>query len=114
MTKSLNNYKLNEATKHIVKFMDNLTNWYIRRSRKRFWKSDTDTDKIQAYNTLHEVLTETCKLIAPYMPFVSEYIFKNLTNKESVHLELFPITNPAFILSDLTQNTTQVQDIITL
>jgi len=74
--------------------MDNLTNWYIRRSRKRFWKSENDGDKIEAYNTLNEVLVELSKVISPFMPFVSEYIFKELTGKQSVHLELFPETNP--------------------
>lgn len=114
ITTSLDNYKLNEAAKPIVKFMDNLTNWYVRRSRKRFWKSDTDTDKLEAYNTLYEVLVETCKVIAPYMPFVSEFIYKNLTWSESVHLELYPVKNPAFIFEDLNINTSQVQNIITL
>lgn len=114
MTQALDEYKLNEAAKPIVKFMDNLTNWYIRRSRKRFWGSGMTQDKMQAYNTLYDVLVETTKLIAPYMPFVSEYIFRNLTGKTSVHLELYPITNPAFILKDLNYNTQEVQDIITL
>lgn len=112
--KSLDNYKLNEAAKPIVKFMDNLTNWYIRRSRKRFWKSDTDSDKLEAYNTLYDVLVEVSKVIAPYMPFVSEYIFKNLSSKTSVHLELYPTKNKAFIFEDLNWNTKEVQDIITL
>jgi isoleucyl-tRNA synthetase len=59
--------------------MDNLTNWYIRRSRKRFWKSENDMDKIEAYNTLYEILIEITKIISPFMPFVSESIYKNLT-----------------------------------
>jgi len=59
--------------------MDNLTNWYIRRSRKRFWKSENDNDKIEAYNTLYEVLVELSKIISPFMPFVSENIYKSLT-----------------------------------
>jgi len=59
--------------------MDNLTNWYIRRSRKRFWKTENDSDKLEAYETLYFTLVETCKIIAPFMPFVSEYIYKNLT-----------------------------------
>jgi isoleucyl-tRNA synthetase len=59
--------------------MDNLTNWYIRRSRKRFWKSENDGDKMQAYNTLHEVLVTVSKLIAPFMPFIAENMYQNLT-----------------------------------
>lgn len=114
MTKALDNYRLNDGAKPIVSFMDNLTNWYVRRSRKRFWWTGMDSDKEEAYNTLYEVLVETTKLIAPYMPFVSEYIFKNLTGKESVHLELYPVKNPSFILKDLSESTKEVQDIITL
>jgi len=59
--------------------MDNLTNWYIRRSRKRFWKSENDNDKLEAYETLYYTLVELSKIIAPFMPFVSEHIFKNLS-----------------------------------
>ncbi len=114
VSNALDNYKLNEAAKPIVKFMDNLTNWYVRRSRKRFWWNEMTQDKLEAYNTLYEILVETCKIIAPFMPFVSENIFKNLTGKESVHLELFPVKNPAFIFEDLSKNTKEVQDIITL
>ncbi|MDR1987750.1 MAG: class I tRNA ligase family protein [Candidatus Peribacteria bacterium] len=98
----------------MVKFMDNLTNWYIRRSRKRFWKSENDSDKQQAYETLYFVLVELCKIIAPLMPFVSEHIFKELTNKKSVHLEDFPIYNSNLIDEKLSEDTDKVQKIITL
>jgi isoleucyl-tRNA synthetase len=114
MTKALDNYRLNDGAKSIPAFMDNLTNWYVRRSRKRFWGTGMTQDKHEAYNTLYEVLVEVSKLIAPYMPFVSEYIFKNLTDKESVHLELYPVKNPAFIFKNLSQSTAEVQNIITL
>jgi isoleucyl-tRNA synthetase len=56
--------------------MDNLTNWYIRRSRRRFWKSENDFDKDLAYKTLYQVLIETAKVIAPVVPFISEEVFK--------------------------------------
>ena len=62
-----------------------LNNWYIRRSRSRFWDEDTD-----AFNTLYTVLVMVCRLIAPFAPFISEYIYKNLTGAESVHLTDFP------------------------
>jgi len=107
-------YKLNDAARPIAKFMDNLTNWYIRRSRKRFWKSESDNDKIEAYNTLYDILVETTKIIAPFMPFVSEYIYKELTWKESVHLDLFPEAVDWFILDNLNNDTDKVQKIITL
>ena len=94
--------------------MDNLTNWYIRRSRKRFWKNETDSDKLEAYNTLYDVLTETSKVIAPYMPFVSDYIFKNLTGKTSVHLERYPDKNRSINLEELNKNTAEAKEIMTL
>lgn len=108
------NYKLNEAAKPIVKFMDNLTNWYIRRSRKRFWKTENDSDKLEAYETLYFTLVETCKIIAPFMPFVSEYIYKNLTWNESVHLCDFPKYDSSLINLELNSETEKVQKIITL
>ncbi|MDD2907221.1 MAG: isoleucine--tRNA ligase [Candidatus Gracilibacteria bacterium] len=107
-------YKLNEAAKPIVKFMDNLTNWYIRRSRKRFWKSENDNDKLEAYETLYFTLVETCKIIAPFMPFVSEYIYKNLTSETSVHLTDFPKYDSSLINLELNKDTDLVQKVITL
>lgn len=114
VTNAFEKYKLNEATRPIVKFMDNLTNWYIRRSRKRFWKSENDWDKLQAYETLYFALVELTKILAPFMPFVSENIFKNLTWKESVHLENFPIYNKNLIDLELNETTDKVQKIINL
>ena len=110
----LDNYKINESTRVIVRFMDNLTNWYIRRSRKRFWKSENDSDKLQAYETLYTVLVEFCKLIAPFMPFISEHIYKNLTWQESVHLWAFPDKIESFILTDLNKDMELTQKIISL
>lgn len=110
----LDAYKLNEASRPIIQFMDNLTNWYIRRSRKRFWKSESDNDKLEAYSTLYDVLVELTKVIAPFMPFVSEYIYKELTKKESVHLDLFPTPVKSWIFDDLNNDTDKVQKIITI
>jgi len=72
-------YDVYGAAKPIEKFVDNLSNWYIRRSRRRFWKSESDSDKKQAYETLHYVLITLSKLMAPFTPFISEEIFRNLT-----------------------------------
>lgn len=80
-------YDLVAASTPIYEFMDDLTNWYIRRSRRRFWKSESDSDKTQAYNTLYVTLVEMCKVLAPFMPFISEHIYRDLTGRESVHLE---------------------------
>ncbi len=89
----LEKYDIYGGAKDIEKFIDNLSNWYIRRSRKRFWKSEDDNDKESAYQTLYTVLVELSKLMAPFTPFISEEIYRNLTGKESVHLADFPIAN---------------------
>jgi isoleucyl-tRNA synthetase len=94
--------------------MDNLTNWYIRRSRKRFWKTENDGDKLQAYETLNHVLVEATKVISPFMPFISEYMYKNLTGNESVHLTDFPTFDPKSINEQLNSDTDTIQKIITL
>jgi len=86
----LDNYDIYSAAKKIEIFIDNLSNWYIRRSRKRFWKSENDTDKNEAYATLHMVLVELSKLMAPFTPFIAEEIYTNLTGEESVHLASYP------------------------
>jgi isoleucyl-tRNA synthetase len=105
---------MNLVTRPIFEFMDNLTNWYIRRSRRRFWKSENDQDKLFAYHTLYEVLVETAKVIAPVMPFVSEEVYKNLTSKESVHLEFFPSFNEKLIDESLIKDMDKAQKIINL
>lgn len=89
-TEDIESYDLQKASNSIYKFVDDLTNWYIRRSRRRFWKSEDDGDKSSAYATLFEVLTTLCKIVAPFMPFVSEEIYRNLTGEESVHLAEYP------------------------
>ncbi len=82
---ALAEYKPDTAVKEFVRFLDVLNNWYIRRSRSRFWDEDTD-----AFNTLYTVLVMVCRLMAPFAPFISEYIYKNLTGAESVHLTDWP------------------------
>jgi isoleucyl-tRNA synthetase len=99
----LEKYDIYGPTKLIENFIDNLSNWYIRRSRKRFWKSENDTDKKQAYETLHYVLTELSKLMAPFTPFVSEEIYKNMTQEESVHLADFPKADEELIDAELNE-----------
>jgi isoleucyl-tRNA synthetase len=82
---ALDEYKPDIAIREFTRFLEVLNNWYIRRSRERFWNEDKD-----AFNMLYHVLCEFCKLLAPFAPFVSDYIFRNLTGQESVHLEKFP------------------------
>lgn len=84
-------YELYDATEHIRNFIEVLTNWYLRRSRRRFWKSGNDEDKLTAYNTLYSVLMIFTKILAPFLPFLAEYIYIALKNegendKISVHL----------------------------
>lgn len=85
-------YNLPRAVKPILEFVDDASNWYVRRSRKRFWKSDNDGDKEMAYRTLHYVLVQLSRVMAPFTPFLSEELFIKLTGHESVHLELWPET----------------------
>jgi isoleucyl-tRNA synthetase len=87
---SFETYDLQRGARAIVDFLDDLTNWYVRRSRRRFWDSGMTDDKKAAYETLHRVLTDFSKVLAPYAPFISERVFQTLTLKESVHLEWFP------------------------
>lgn len=108
----LENYDIYSATGMIEKFVDNLSNWYIRRSRKRFWKSENDSDKNGAYATLHYVLVELSKLMAPFTPFVAEEIYKNLTGEESVHLAEFPKANGKLIDEKLNEEMNRVRNIV--
>ena len=86
--RGLNNYNLQDATKPILPFLDDASNWYVRRSRRRFWKSEDDGDKNDAYRTLHYVLVRLSYMLAPFTPFLAEELYHNLTGgNESVHLK---------------------------
>jgi isoleucyl-tRNA synthetase len=83
-------YDISSALKQLLPFIDNASNWYVRRSRKRFWKSSNDKDKNDAYTTLHYVLTQLAIIMAPFTPFLAEELYRNLTGGESVHLLDWP------------------------
>jgi isoleucyl-tRNA synthetase len=83
VTAAMDNYDLQRAVRPFVAFIEDLTNWYIRRSRRRFWKSEDDGDKQQAYATLYHTLIELCKIAAPFTPFIAEEIYRNLTQFNS-------------------------------
>ena len=86
--KGLDDYNLQDATKPILPFLDDASNWYVRRSRRRFWRSEDDADKNDAYKTLHYVLVRLSYLLAPFTPFLAEELYHNLTgDNESVHLK---------------------------
>ncbi|MCL2722253.1 MAG: isoleucine--tRNA ligase, partial [Treponema sp.] len=91
---ALDAYDLSKAIDPILRFIDLLNNWYIRRSRRRFWRSENDSDKLEAYGTLFEALKTLITIAAPFMPFTTDAIWRNLRlegEKESVHLTDFPI-----------------------
>lgn len=110
-------YDLQQAVRPLVQFINDLTNWYIRRSRRRFWKSEDDADKTRAYETLHTVLLRLCQIAAPFTPFISEEIFRNLRTAdlpESVHLCDYPL--PGTLPRDpaLEAQMARVQDVVGL
>ena len=108
-------YDLNKVTKLIVPFLnDDLSNWYIRSNRRRFWDSELTESKKAVYLTTYEVLVALCKLCAPITPYVTEEIYKNLTNEESVHLSTFPVENEDYIEEALEERMDLIRDICSL
>ena len=98
VTAAMDAYDLQRSVRPFVRFIEDLTNWYIRRSRRRFWKSTNDGDKLCAYRTLRYVLVQLAKVAAPFTPFIAEEIYRNLKGKsdpDSVHLCDFPTANAA-------------------
>lgn len=114
VTESMDNYELSKAPRAFTPFIDNLSNWYVRRSRKRFWKSEDDTDKECAYQTLYEVLITLAKLMAPFTPFLSDEIYKNLTGEESVHLVDWPIADEKVIDEQLINDMRSLREVISI
>ena len=88
----MDTYDIPNAMKPILPFIDDASNWYVRRSRRRFWKSDETQDKNDAYSTLHYVLTQLAMVMAPFTPFLAEELYRLLTGGESVHLLDWPKT----------------------
>jgi len=136
VNENMESYELTRAARLFPKFIDNLSNWYIRRSRRRFWKSESDSDKKEAYETLHYVLVTLAKLMAPFTPFIAEEIYRNLVSPSppslrdtsprageddnvgnadlhSVHLENFPMADEKLIDEKLNEEMAKVREIIT-
>ena len=90
VVEGLDRYDAIEPARRIQKFVDELSNWYIRRSRRRFWKSQSDRDQLAAYQTLYQALRTVAQLMAPFAPFVADAIYRNLSDGTSVHLADFP------------------------
>ena len=118
--KSLENYVITEPARAMAEFTDELSNWYVRRCRERYWGSEMTQDKISAYMTLYTVLCTLAKLSAPFTPFMAEAIYQNLVrglNKnepESVHLCAFPVSDRAYIDKALEENMEMVLSVVVL
>ena len=116
---ALDGYDPDRAARAIERFtIEELSNWYIRRNRRRFWKSESDSDKAAAYLTLHEVLTTLAQVLSPFTPFLSEVIYQNLVRSvdpsapESIHLTDFPVSDPSRIDLTLSQDMDAVLEIV--
>jgi len=120
VTEALDRYSPTEAARPIEQFVDYLSNWYVRRSRRRFWKSEHDEDKESAHLTLYECLTTLIKLLAPFTPFIVEEIYQNLVRSldedapESVHLTDYPEADGALIADDLISDTRLLMRLVSL
>jgi isoleucyl-tRNA synthetase len=120
VTQALETYDVIGATRPIEQFVDQLSNWYLRRSRRRFWKSGSDTDKQAAYATLYEALVTVGKLLAPTMPFIADELFLNLVGSveeglpDSVHLMPWPKYDPTRINEKLNRDMNLVMKLTSL
>ena len=113
VTESYEKYDLNEVVKNITSFVsEDLSNWYIRRNRNRFWSSELDNSKKSVYITTYEVLKGICQLSAPIIPYTTEEIYRNLTGEESVHLCDFPKYDEALINEEIEVKMDLVRDLI--
>jgi len=110
VTRAMEGYDPTDAGRRIQRFVEDLSNWYVRRSRRRFWKSESDADKLAAYTTLYHCLVTLAKLLAPLTPFVAEDIYQNLVRSpfpeeaESVHLSDYPVADVAKVDEQLAQD----------
>ena len=116
----LSNYKIPEAAKALQSFVDDMSNWYVRRSRERFWAKGMEQDKINAYMTLYTALVTVSKVAAPMIPFMTEEIYQNLVRSvdesapESIHLCDYPVANEAYIDKTLEENMDEVLKIVVM
>ena len=116
----LADYKVNETAHVLQDFVDDLSNWYVRRSRERFWAKGMEQDKVNAYMTLYTCLSEFAKAAAPMIPFMTEEIYQNIVRSvnpsapESIHLAFYPTANEAWINTDLEQRMAEVEKIVVM
>jgi isoleucyl-tRNA synthetase len=120
VTEALENYDVLGATRPIEGFVDNLSNWYLRRSRRRFWKSESDDDKYAAYATLYEALVTVSKLLAPTMPFIAEEMYSNLVRTVdpsapiSIHTSTWPTFDESLINQEMIDDMNLVMKLVSL
>jgi isoleucyl-tRNA synthetase len=120
VTQAMETYDLTGCTRPIERFVDDLSNWYLRRSRRRFWKSGSDENKLAAYATLYQALMTVAKLLAPTMPFMAEELYQNLVRAidpsapESVHLADWPAYDAGLIDEQLNHDMTLVMQLASL
>ncbi len=120
VTEAYEHYDVPGATRPVQEFVEKLSTWYLRRSRRRFWKSESDADKQAAYNTLYTALVTVSKLIAPAMPFLSDELYQNLVRSvdpaapESVHLAAWPDYDPALVDEKLNRDMALVMRLVSL
>ena len=116
VNEKMENYYLYEVIPPLISFIDELTNWYVRSNRKRFWKEKgvDDLDKINAFKTLHEVLLEFSKTMAPVLPFICEQIYQGLVEEEdtSIHYENYPVADNNLINTQLEKEISTAKDVI--
>lgn len=114
-TADMDIFELTRVVRGIQDFViEDLSNWYIRRCRRRFWSTELDDDKKSVYNTTYEILVGICKMVAPFVPFTSEEIYQKLTGEESVHLALYPEANTKLINKDIEEKMDLVRDLVAL
>ena len=117
---NLANYRIPESARALQDFVDDMSNWYVRRSRERFWAKGMEQDKINAYMTLYTALVTVSKVAAPMIPFMTEDIYQNLVRgidanaPESIHLCDYPVANEAYIDKELEENMKEVLDIVVM
>ena len=115
---SYENFEVDKLLKNVESFLDDLSNWYIRRNRRRFWKSENDADKFVAYQTLYEVLLDLIKILSPIIPFVAERMYLNITkdddneNNNSIHLSSFPQSDHSKIDNALIEKVDSLKRVI--
>lgn len=120
VTRMLEDYDVHGPAKEIDRFVEELSNWYVRRNRRRFWKAEDDADKHAAYTTLHTCLITLARLMAPFMPYVSEAVYRNLVAEqtdgaaESVHLAGWPAADESLIDERLLADTALLLDTVSL